>query len=205
MRKDNKSRSVHRRQSWWKHQQDRLYMKKSGWEITACKCNKSYDIVVNIRCTGQWADQAGGWSDNIWICSIHGWLTGISGAGETQTVDTLIKCISVASANDACVTMAEYICGNEEEFVTKMNKRAKDLGMKNTHFVNCNGLDADGHLTTARDIALMSKELITTYPQIFDYCNIWMENIIHKTQKGESNSDLRIQTNWSVSMSMQPG
>ena len=91
-----------------------------------------------------------------------------------------------ASANDACVTMAEYICGNEEEFVTKMNKRAKDLGMKNTHFVNCNGLDADGHLTTARDIALMSKELITTYPQIFDYCNIWMENIIHKTQKGES-------------------
>ena len=106
--------------------------------------------------------------------------------GETQTVDTLIKCISVASANDACVTMAEYICGNEEEFVTKMNKRAKDLGMKNTHFVNCNGLDADGHLTTARDIALMSKELITTYPQIFDYCNIWMENIIHKTQKGES-------------------
>ena len=107
-------------------------------------------------------------------------------AGEKQTVDTMIKCISMASANDACVTMAEYICGNEEEFVTKMNKRAKDLGMKNTHFVNCNGLDADGHLTTARDIALMSKELITTYPQIFDYCNIWMENIIHKTQKGES-------------------
>ena len=100
--------------------------------------------------------------------------------GETQTVDTLIKCISVASANDACVTMAEYICGNEEEFVTKMNKRAKDLGMKNTHFVNCNGLDADGHLTTARDIALMSKELITTYPQIFDYCNIWMENMIRQ-------------------------
>ena len=107
-------------------------------------------------------------------------------AGETQTVDTLIKCISVASANDACVSMAEYICGNEEEFVAKMNKRAKDLGMKNTHFVNCNGLDAEGHLTTARDIALMSKELITTYPQIFDYCNIWMENITHKTQKGES-------------------
>ena len=106
--------------------------------------------------------------------------------GETQTVDALIKCISVASANDACVSMAEYICGNEEEFVAKMNKRAKNLGMKNTHFVNCNGLDADGHLTTARDIALMSKELIITYPQIFDYCNIWMENITHKTQKGES-------------------
>ena len=106
--------------------------------------------------------------------------------GEVQTVDTLIKCISVASANDACVTMAEYICGNEEEFVSRMNKRAENLGMKNTHFVNCNGLDADGHLTTARDIALMSKELITKYPKIFDYCNIWMENITHKTQKGES-------------------
>ncbi len=68
-----------------------------------------------------------------------------------------------------------------------MNKRAKDLGMKNTHFVNCNGLDADGHLTTARDIALMSKELITTYPQDFliTVTSGW-ENIIHKTQKGES-------------------
>ena len=106
--------------------------------------------------------------------------------GETQTVNTLIKCISVASANDACVTMAEYICGNEEEFVKKMNQRAKNLGMKNTHFANCNGLDADGHLTTARDISLMSRELITTYPKIFDYCNIWMENITHKTKKGES-------------------
>lgn len=106
--------------------------------------------------------------------------------GEMQTVDTLIKCISVASANDACVTMAEYISGNEEEFVAKMNERAKGLGMKNTHFVNCNGLDAEEHLTTARDIALMSKELITRYPKIFDYCNIWMENITHRTQKGES-------------------
>lgn len=82
--------------------------------------------------------------------------------------------------------MAEYICGNEEEFVSRMNERAEKLGMKNTHFVNCNGLDADEHLTTARDIALMSKELITRYPKIFDYCNIWMENITHKTQKGES-------------------
>ena len=106
--------------------------------------------------------------------------------GETQTVDTLIKCISVASANDACVSMAEYICGNEEEFVAKMNKRAKDLGMKNTHFVNCNGLDAEGHLTTARDIALMSRELITKYPQIEDYSTIWMENITHTTAKGSS-------------------
>lgn len=104
--------------------------------------------------------------------------------GETQTVDTMIKCIAVASANDACVAMAEYICGNEEEFVKRMNQRAEELGMENTHFVNCNGLDTDGHLTTARDIALMSRELINTYPQIHDYSMIWMENITHTTKKG---------------------
>ena len=104
--------------------------------------------------------------------------------GEVQTVDTMIKCISVASANDACVAMAEYICGSEEEFVSQMNQRAKGLGMENTHFENCNGLDAEGHLTTARDIALMSRELMTNYPQIQDYCMIWMENITHKTKKG---------------------
>lgn len=106
--------------------------------------------------------------------------------GEVQTVDTMIKCISVASANDACVAMAEHICGNEEEFVSQMNQRAEGLGMTNTHFINCNGLDADGHLTTARDIALMSRELITKYPQIHDYCTIWMENITHTTKKGTS-------------------
>lgn len=106
--------------------------------------------------------------------------------GEVQTVDTLIKCISVASANDACVCMAEYISGNEQEFVNQMNERAKGLGMNNTHFINCNGLDAEGHVTTARDIALMSRELICTYPQIFDYCNIWMEDIMHTTKKGST-------------------
>ncbi|MEZ3487214.1 MAG: hypothetical protein K1W22_11685 [Lachnospiraceae bacterium] len=82
--------------------------------------------------------------------------------------------------------MAEHICGNEEEFVAQMNKRAEGLGMTNTQFVNCNGLDAEGHLTTARDIALMSRELITKYPQIHDYCTIWMENITHTTKKGTS-------------------
>ena len=107
-------------------------------------------------------------------------------AGEIQTVDTLLKCISVASANDACVAMAEYICGNEEEFVNRMNERAGELGMENTTFKNCNGLDAEGHVTSARDIALMSRELITRYPQIRAYCMIWMENITHTTNKGTS-------------------
>lgn len=106
--------------------------------------------------------------------------------GEIQTVDTLLKCIAVASANDACVAMAEYICGTEEEFVSQMNKRAKELGMENTHFENCNGLDSEGHLTTARDIALMSRELIMKYPKIRDYCMIWQENIIHTTRKGST-------------------
>lgn len=106
--------------------------------------------------------------------------------GETQTVDTMLKCIAVASANDACVAMAEYICGSEEEFVRKMNERAKGLGMDNTNFVNCNGLDAEGHVTSARDIALMSRELITKYPQVHDYSMIWMENITHNTSKGTS-------------------
>lgn len=104
--------------------------------------------------------------------------------GETQTVDTMIKCIAVASANDACVAMAEHIWGSEEEFVAKMNARAKELGMEHTNFLNCNGLDADGHVTTARDIALMSRELITRYPKIHDYSTIWMENITHTTKKG---------------------
>lgn len=107
-------------------------------------------------------------------------------AGEVQTVDTLLKCISVASANDACVTMAEYISGSEEAFVAQMNERAEGLGMINTNFVNCNGLDAEGHMTTAKDIALMSRELITKYPKIHDYCMIWQENITHTTRKGTS-------------------
>ena len=105
--------------------------------------------------------------------------------GEIQTVETMIKCIAVASANDACVAMAEMISGTEEAFVGQMNERAKGLGMENTHFENCNGLDTDGHLTTARDIALMSRELTTRHPEIFDYTKIWMEDIVHKTKKGE--------------------
>lgn len=106
-------------------------------------------------------------------------------AGEEQTVDTLLKCIVVSSANDACVAMAEYIAGTEEAFVQQMNERARSLGMENTVFKNCNGLDTDGHVTTARDIALMSRELITKYPDVYEYTKIWMDTIVHKTKKGE--------------------
>lgn len=105
--------------------------------------------------------------------------------GETQDVETMIKCIVVASGNDASVAMAEHIAGSEEAFVKEMNSRAEGLGMKNTHFVDCCGLtDSDEHYTTAYDIALMSRELILNYPQIFDYSSIWMENITHITRQG---------------------
>lgn len=105
--------------------------------------------------------------------------------GEVQTVDTLIKCIAVASGNDACVAMAEKIAGSEEAFVNLMNERAKEMGLANTHFCDCCGLsDDDAHYTSARDVALMARELITKYPEIYDYSTIWMEDIVHNTAKG---------------------
>ncbi len=105
--------------------------------------------------------------------------------GEVQTVETLIKCIVIASGNDAAVTMAEYISGSESEFVRQMNERAESLGMTQTHFEDCCGLtDSATHLTSARDVALMSRELITNYPEIEKYSTIWMENITHVTAQG---------------------
>lgn len=126
--------------------------------------------------------------------------------GEQQTVETLIKCIVVASGNDASVAMAEHIGGTEEAFISMMNERAAGLGMSQTHFVDCCGLtESPEHLTTARDIALMSRELITRYPQITDYSTIWMENITHNTAKGSSefglantNKLLKMETNFTV-------
>lgn len=106
--------------------------------------------------------------------------------GEQQTVNDLIKCISIASANDAAVAMAEHISGSEELFVEAMNSKAKELGMNDTTFKNACGLDVPGHQMSAYDIALMSRELIVKYPQIFDYTKIWQDTIIHKTAKGDS-------------------
>lgn len=105
--------------------------------------------------------------------------------GETQTVETMIKCIVIASGNDASVAMAEHIAGNEPEFVNAMNKKEQALGMKNTHFVDCCGLtDSDDHYTTAYDIALMSRELIRKYPEILNYSSVWMDTITHNTRQG---------------------
>ena len=105
--------------------------------------------------------------------------------GEIQSVETLIKCIVIASGNDASVAMAEHIAGSEQEFVKMMNDRAAGLGMKNTHFEDCCGLtDSDGHYTTAYDIALMSRELILKYPEVLEYSSVWMETITHVTRQG---------------------
>ncbi|MDE7286969.1 MAG: D-alanyl-D-alanine carboxypeptidase, partial [Lachnospiraceae bacterium] len=111
--------------------------------------------------------------------------------GEVQTLETIIKCIAVASGNDASVAAAEFIAGSEQEFVNLMNKRAEDMGLTDTHFEDCCGLtDSDNHYTTAKDVALMSRELITKYPQILDYTTIWMEDITHVTSQGTSNFTL---------------
>lgn len=107
--------------------------------------------------------------------------------GEVQTLDTMIKCIAVASGNDACVAVAEYIAGSEAEFVKLMNQKAEELRMDNTHFEDCCGLsDSDNHYTTAKDVAIMSRELITKHPEVFDYTKIWMEDITHVTRQGST-------------------
>lgn len=126
--------------------------------------------------------------------------------GEIQTVETLIKCIVIASGNDASVAMAEYIGGDEQTFVRMMNERAAGLGMEHTRFIDCCGLtDSPDHVTTARDIAVMSRELITKYPQITNYSTIWMENITHVTKQGtkefglsNTNKLLKMATNFEV-------
>lgn len=111
--------------------------------------------------------------------------------GEVQTLDTMIKCIAVASGNDASVAVAEHIAGSEAAFVGMMNAKAKELGMEDTHFEDCCGLsDSDEHYTSARDVAIMSRELTTQYPDIFHYTQIWMEDIIHETRQGTTNFTL---------------
>ena len=97
--------------------------------------------------------------------------------GERMTVHDLLKAVAVASGNDAAVALAEHLAGSEESFVARMNQRAAELGMHDTHFVNCTGLPAAGHLTSAYDIALMSRELMQTHPGIQEYTTIWMDSL----------------------------
>ena len=105
--------------------------------------------------------------------------------GETMSVEEMLKAVAVSSANDCACALAEHIAGSEEAFVERMNARAQELGMKNTHFVNCTGLDdsedAKEHRTTARDIAIMSRELMKNHPDIQKYTTIWMDTVRNGT------------------------
>ena len=97
--------------------------------------------------------------------------------GETLTVDEMLKAICVVSANDCSMAMAEHLGGSEAGFVEMMNTKAKELGMNDTTFKNCHGIDEDDHLTSSHDIALMSKELLNKYPEVTKYTTIWMDSL----------------------------
>ncbi len=125
--------------------------------------NQQISLTDNVPCSEN-ASSMGG--SQIWL-----------DPRETLTVDEMLKAICVNSANDCVVAMAEYIAGSEEAFVQKMNDKAKELGMKDTTFKNCHGLDEDGHVTSSNDIALMSRELLNKYPEVTKYTTIWMDTL----------------------------
>ncbi len=110
--------------------------------------------------------------------------------GEEQSVETLIKSVVIASGNDASVALAEHVGGNVDNFVSMMNSKAEELNMLNTYFLDTCGLTDIGHYSSARDVAIMSQELITKYPDVFNYTNIWNDNIVHKTNRGEEKTEL---------------
>ena len=120
-----------------------------------------YDDVVTVS-----ADAAGMGGSQVFLAE-----------GEQITVEELLKAVCVASGNDAAVALAEKVAGVHELFVEQMNRRAAELGMEDTHFVNCTGLTAEGHVTSAHDIALMSRELILHHPDIRRFTTIWMDTI----------------------------
>ena len=125
--------------------------------------NKIISLEDNVPCSEN-ASSMGG--SQIWLDTT-----------ETLTVHEMLKAICVVSANDCCVAMAEYLSGSQELFVEQMNKRAKELGMNDTCFKNCHGIDEDGHVTSAHDIALMSRELMLNHPSITNYTTIWMDSL----------------------------
>lgn len=129
-----------------------------------------------------------GWED---IVTVSDYAASMGGSqiflepGEQQNVRDLVKSIVIASANDAAVAMAEYVSGSEESFVDLMNKKARNLGMQNSSFQNACGLDAEGHFSSAKDIAIMSREIMQKYPEVQEYTTTWMDSITHKTTRGE--------------------
>ena len=117
------------------------------------------------------------------VVTVSAYAAGMGGSqvflaeGEQITVDDLLKGVCVSSGNDAAVALAEHVAGVTELFVEQMNNRARELGMKDTHFVNCTGLTAEGHVTSAYDIALMSRELLLHHPEVRNYTTIWMDTL----------------------------
>ena len=125
----------------------------------------AYDDVVTVS-----ANAAGMGGSQVWLAE-----------GEQITVEELLKCVCVSSGNDAAVALAEKVAGVTELFVEQMNNRARGLGMDDTHFVNPTGLTAEGHVTSAHDIALMSRELLTKHPDIRSFTTIWTDSIRNGT------------------------
>ena len=163
-----------------------LYEKDSSMALPPASITKIMTILLiyENQKAGKFA-----WDDKVTV-SEHAASMGGSQVflepGEEQTASELTKCIVIASANDAAVAMAEFIGGSEDGFVQMMNERAKELGMNDTVFINACGLDTDGHVSSAKDIAIMSRELITNFPEVREYTTTWMDTITHKTKKGES-------------------
>jgi len=146
-------------------------------------------IMTLLLCYDAIRDGRINWQDQVTV-SEHAASMGGSQVfmevGEQQTVKDMIKCISIASANDAAVAMAEHIAGSETGFVDLMNKKATELGMKDTVFKNACGLNIEGHVSSAYDVALMSRALMLEYPEVSVTSTTWMDTIVHKTRKGES-------------------
>lgn len=133
--------------------------------------------------------------EDMVTCSAHAESMGGSQIwfeeGEQLSVDDLLKAAAISSANDASVALGEFLAGSEDAFVVQMNEKAAQLGMNNTHFVNASGLDADGHLTTARDISIMSRALLN-YPLITNYTSVWISELRDgKTQLVNTNKLVR--------------
>ena len=155
----------------------KILYEKNAHEQRACA---SITKVMTLTLVMEAVDSGKIHMDDVVTASAHAASMGGSDIwleeGEQMTVDDMIKATAVASANDAAVALAEFICGTEDDFVAAMNEKAKALGMDDTTFMNCNGLDEEGHITSAYDVALMSRELIR-HEKIFDYTNIWLDSL----------------------------
>lgn len=152
-----------------------VLFEKNSHEVRACA---SITKVMTLILVFEAMDEGKITYDDVVTASAHAASMGGSDIwlepGETMSAYDMIKAVVVASANDAAVALAEHICGTEEEFVSKMNEKAQELGMNETVFKNCNGLDEEGHVTSAYDVALMSAELIT-HEDIFEFSSIWLD------------------------------